>query len=233
MVVSFNISFMNKSRNKGVTLLDQTGAVSGVLVGLIVTVVLLLGAVIFGAWAFAGQQDYKNNVDQTVATAVEVAEKNLSTQKDNEFLEKEKSPYKTYEGSQLFGSIKFKYPKTWSGVVTTTDRGISILMNPGLVSGDDNATQALSVSVEARSYEDYLRQYDSQLESNELRASAFRLVKVPSVLGTRLDGQIRDGVNGALIALPLRDKTIVIVTESQQYVGDLDNIILPDFVFSP
>jgi len=36
-----------------------------------------------------------------------------------------------------------------------------------------------------------------------------------------------------MILLPLRDKTLKISTESQQFVGDFDNIILANLKFVP
>ena len=61
----------------------------GLIISLIVSLLLLLGAIGFGVWAYGGREDYKNNVDQKISAAVEVAQKQKSEEKDKEFIEKE------------------------------------------------------------------------------------------------------------------------------------------------
>jgi hypothetical protein len=53
------------------------------------------------------------------------------------------------------------------------------------------------------------------------------------VVGSRIDGEISQKKQGAMIVMPMRDKTLRLWTESRDYVADFDNIILPGFSFSP
>jgi hypothetical protein len=50
---------------------NQDGAVNGVAVSLIFTVILLLGSLGFGFWAFSSREDYKNHSDAKSAAAAE------------------------------------------------------------------------------------------------------------------------------------------------------------------
>lgn len=213
--------------------LEERGGINVLLAPLVVSVLFFFGALGFGIWAYMERTDYKDNVDQKVAAAVEVAKDKTSTDKDNEFLEKEKEPLREYKAPSIYGSITFMYPKTWSGYTEDSSGRFKLLMSKGIVSGNARTAYALRVAVEETTYDSKLKSFDSQLKTGKIKASAIRLNKVKSVLGTRIDGEIASGVNGSLIVLPLRDKTILISAEAEEYVPDLDKIILPSFTFSP
>ncbi len=66
----------------------------------------------FGIWAFLERQDYKNNSDTKAEQASIIAVQNEGTRKDEEFIEREKNPYKTYQGPDDYGSLNIQYPKT-------------------------------------------------------------------------------------------------------------------------
>ncbi len=212
---------------------------SGVLIAVIaVLVIALVGALGFGLWAFGGMQDYKNNVDQKIQTAIVVANQKLSTQKDNEFIQKEKSPYKTYQGPDTYGSISFRYPKTWSGYVDTTNNSTPVdgYFQPGVVPGissSGSTAYALRVQVLGQSYDQVMGQYQAQVQSGKLKISAYRAPKVKSVLGSLVRGEVNPGQSDTMVVLQLRDKTIEVWVEADQYVKDLNAVILPSFSFSP
>jgi hypothetical protein len=52
-------------------------------------------------------------------------------------------------------------------------------------------------------------------------------------LGVRLDGTIAENVKGSVILLPLRDKTIRIMTQSATYVADFDKFVVPSISYNP
>src|SRR5688500_18705642 len=95
----------------------QDGSIDILLIPLIVAGVLLLASLAFGLWAYSSRTDYKNNTDAKIATAVKVAEKETATDKDNEFIEREKQPLKGYQGPASYGTVSLKFPKTWSAYV--------------------------------------------------------------------------------------------------------------------
>jgi hypothetical protein len=83
------------------------------------------------------------------------------------------------------------------------------------------------------SYAQVTRALESQVKTGKIRTSAFTAPKVPGVVGIRVDGEVVTGKNGSMIILPLRDKTLKIWTESPQFVGDFNNIIIPNLSFVP
>jgi hypothetical protein len=48
-----------------------------------------------------------------------------------------------------------------------------------------------------------------------------------------LSGQIAQQQKGTMVILPLRDKTLEVWTESDAYLSDFKNYVLPNLTFSP
>lgn len=217
---------------------DQNGSINSLLLPCIVLTLLLLGSVGFGVWAFAGRQDYKTNTDAKIASAVTVAQQAESTVKDRQFAELEKQPLRTYNGPQAFGSLVIKYPKTWSAYVDDDGRGnaaVDAYFEPGVVSSVNATTThfALRVQVQAQSYSAAVNTIRSAQKTSGATITPFALPKVPNVVGVRVDGAFATQKSGSLIILPLRDKSIEISTESNDFLNDFNANILPNISFSP
>ncbi|MEX2014675.1 MAG: hypothetical protein WD885_01960 [Candidatus Saccharimonadales bacterium] len=212
---------------------SQSGAVSIVVISLIISCVLLVATIGFSTWAFTERQSYKNDVDGKIAAAIEINTKQVSDQKDNEFLEKEKFPLDTFEGSSQYGGVKVSYPKTWSAYIVENQATAEYVFAPDFISGEPDASRPLKITVETRSYSDALRVYDAQLLSGQLKAKAYSLPKVRNVVGTRFDGSVLEGKQGTVILLPLRDKTITISNEVPGLINDFNKIILENMSFNP
>jgi len=223
--------------------LNQDGSVSGLAVSMGFCVLFLLGAIVFGAWAFSGRQDYKDNVDAKVNTAVTIAKQEESTQKDKQFAEEEKSPLRTYNGPEAFGSLNVAFPKTWSGYVDDTGSGSQPLdgyFNPGVVPAisGQNSVFALRVQVLSQSYSQTLQSFQSAQSPSggpALSIVPYALPKVPKVIGVEATGTLpnTNNVVGTAVVLPLRSQTLEIWTMGTSYLNDFNTYILPNFIFSP
>lgn len=218
---------------------NQDGAVSGVVISLVLAVLLLLGAVGFGFWAYASRQDYKTRTDQKVAAAVAEATKGEARRKDAEFIEAEKLPLRTYNGPEAYGSLVLQYPKTWSGYVSVSkSNGSGALIdgyfNPGVVPSvaDQDSVFALRLQVLGQSYSEVAKSFATS-GSDAPKITAYALPKLPKVVGLRLTGKLKDNKTGDMIVLPLRSQTLQIWTEGNQFSNDFNNNILPNFSFSP
>lgn len=214
---------------------DERG-MNTLLIPLIITIVLFLAMAGFGLWAYMSRQDYKNNTDQKIETAVDVAVKEAETKKDNEFAEREKQPLATYQSPSSLGSIVVKYPKTWSAFADEGNRSAELdaYFHPNTVPGIDNdQSYALRLEVTQRSFADEVRSYDSQIKRGSAQAKAFQPVNVDNVVGIRIEGEISSGKQGILVMVPLRDKTIKLYTESDQFYKDFNDNVLPNFSFTP
>jgi hypothetical protein len=208
------------------------------LVPFILAVLFLLGAIGFAVWAYTGMQDYKLNVQPKIDQAVAIAEEKTKTEKDKEFVEKEKSPVRTYKAPQTAGSLVITYPKTWSAFVEESDKNNELVngyFHPSYVPAVDSETDfALRVEIVSESYDQVLKQFEGKVKSGKLKISAYKAPKMPAgLVGARVDGEINTGQQDSMVIFPLRDKTIKVSTESAQFLGDFNNIILANLTFQP
>jgi len=195
----------------------------------------LIGALAFAIWAFSGRQDYKNNVDAKIATAIDANTKKVQAADAITYAEEAKSPLKTYVGPESFGTVKIIYPKTWSAYVVTgnSNSPVDYYAHPDVVPSvqADTSNFALRVQVVDQKYSAVLQQYISLQQAGKVTVKPYVLAKVPGVTGARLDGQLTENKKGSIVILPVRDKTLKIWTESDTYLNDFNTIILPNASF--
>jgi hypothetical protein len=198
----------------------------------------LIGVAVFAYWAYSGRQDYKDNVDAKVATAVASAKQEEGKLKDAQFAEAEKNPLKTYVGPSAYGSVTVQYPKTWSAYVADTDDTTPFVdgyFQPNVVPdiSAQSSSFALRIQVVQNSYDSVLQTFQAQLKQGKVTVQPYALPKLPKTVGSRLSGAIAQDKQGDMVLLPLRDKTLKIWTESASFKSDFDNIILKNLSFSP
>lgn len=227
---------------------NQDGAVSGLAVSLVLTIVVLVGVLVFAVWAFSGRQDYKNHTDAKIAAAVTVAKREEGIAKDKQFAEEEKNPLRTYNGPEAYGSLSLQFPKTWSGYVdqansSSSNNGTLLdgYFDPDIVPSVDNPASVFSLrfQVISQSYSQTLKSLSSSSSSdNPPVIVPYSLPKVPQAVGVKLTGTLPKGNSsnpktGTMVVLPLRSQTLQIWAEGEQFQNDFNNIILPNFSFSP
>jgi len=218
--------------------LNSSGAVNILLVPLILVVILLFGAAGFGIWAFTSRADYKNNSDKKAAAAAQEARQAQEVTDAAKYAEEIKQPYDSYIGPAAFGNITVNYPKTWSAYVVENERGntpVSAYFQPKTVPSvaDPDNTFALRVELVQTTYQSVLDQFKARLDKGVATIQPYTLAKVPSVVGSRIEGQITERKQGTMVVLPLRNMTLKIWTESNDFKGDLDTHILPNLSFVP
>ena len=218
---------------------NQDGAVNGVVISLVLAVLLLIGALGFGGWAFNSRQDYKNHVDSKITAAVTVAKQQEDTAQALKFAEKAKQPLRAYNGPQAYGSLVVNYPKTWSAYVDDTDTSNNASVDgyfaPSVVPSATNLNSvfALRVQVLNQTYAQVLQTFAGQQLLGKLTISAYSLPLLPKTVGVKVVGQLSNQTDVTMIVLPLRSESLEIWTEGNQYLADFNNNILPNFNFSP
>jgi hypothetical protein len=218
--------------------LSERGAINLLLIPFIMLLLFFFGAVGFGVWANNQRSHYKDHSDQEVAVAVEKAVATQKTTDAANYAEVAKKPYDTYIGPAAFGNITVNYPKTWSAYTIENERGgnpISAYFQPGTVPSviDEDNAFALRVELVQTPYDTVLQQFKALLSANKVTVAPYTLPKVPSVIGSRIEGQITPTKQGTMIVLPLRNLTLKIWTESNDFKGDLDTHVLPNLTFVP
>lgn len=221
---------------------------SGSVVTIVIIIALVLALMAVSAlafWAYTSQQDYKNNSDQKVAKAVSAATAAQKAQLEAQFAEESKNPNQTYRGSSTYGSITFKYPKTWSAYVDETDQNepINGYFYPGAVPGVSGSTAfALRVELVSNAYDQVLQEFDVAGNAGKLTAVAYVPPKMKNVAnvqpGTMFSGNIGldqqgNPVNGQMLVIKVRDKTLKIYTQSKNFSADFNKTVLPSLTFVP
>jgi hypothetical protein len=217
---------------------SERGLISTLLIPLIVSVVLLTGVGIFAIWAFMSRQDYKDNSDEKVASAVETAKEETRTEEAARYAEESKEPLKPYVGPAQFGTVRLEYPKTWSAYIVNRDRGstpVNWYLHPNVVPDSDNRDNvyALRVEVVEQTYDRVLDGFESGVRNGTVTTQPYALPKVPDVVGSRVNGEVERGKQGSMVLFPLRNLTLKVWTESNDYLADFNNIILPNISFVP
>lgn len=213
--------------------MNQRGMINPLLLTVIVLTLITVALIGFGAWAFVNYQDHKNNVDSKVAQAVEVAKKDQQAQDEKSFTEREKLPTRQLVGPDDLGRVTFDYPKTWSVYVERDGSGgtYTVYLHPKVVNSiSQKQLNAVTVSVEDRGYETVLASLRATIAKGELKATP---VTIHEQKGTRLDGAFSKSVQGAAVLFKVRDKTLRIQANNQDFLGDFNNIILKSLQFNP
>lgn len=202
--------------------------------------ILLITAIIFGAWAYKKMGDYKNISDAKIAAAADSAVKAKAQQLQDNF---DKQNVKTFQGSPTYGSISFNYPKAWSAYVDSTNSNepINGYLYPDVVpSVQGNTGFALRVELVNTDYSQILQQLSGNITQGQATSRAYLPPKMKGASnvapGVYMNGQINQSQptqQGAMVIIRVRDKTLEIYTESTRYLNDFNNIILASLKFSP
>jgi hypothetical protein len=217
---------------------SEHGYINKLVVSLIGVTVLLVAAIAFGGWAFMSRQDYKDNSDQKVAVAVQEAIERTQAEEAARYAEESKEPLKPYTGPSQYGNVHVEYPKTWSAYIINRDSNntpVEWYLHPDVVPdiGNDSNVYALRVELVSESYDREVASFDSSVEDGTVTVQPYSLPKVQDVVGSRINGAIVEDKQGSMILMSLRDRTLKIWTESNDYLDDFEKHILPNLTFVP
>lgn len=209
---------------------------------IVILAVLLIGCLIFGGWAYSQMQSYKNDTNQKITQALAAAKTAQTKQIQDEL---DKTNTKQFVGSPTFGTVSFSYPKTWSAYVDTTSQTepINGYFYPNIVPGIQSGTAfALRVELLGTDYNQILQQFQSQIKTGAIKAQAYLPPKLKGVTnaqpGTLLTGPINNSSgkqtqNDSMLVIKVRDKTLEISTQSNDYLNDFNNVVLTSLTFAP
>lgn len=204
----------------------EQGSASGLFL-----VIMTLGfvfATAFGIWAFVGMQENKTNLDKKIAAATEVAVQKAESDKDAEFAELEKNPFRKYTGSQTYGTLTFEFPKSWNAYVEEKSRDVllNFYAHPGVIPGlGDNVNFAFRTQIIDTPYQKKLDEFEKSQKNGDVTIEPYRLPKVDGVLGVMIKGKVSKDKQGQMVLVPQRDKTFMFWTESPEYAADFGKIL--------
>ena len=209
-----------------------------VILSIVVLTLLSIALIVVLLLVYGQMKDYKDNSDQKSAVAVQKANTELEAKLKAQFAEAEKEPLRSYTTPNASASVKIVYPKTWSlYTIEGKDGGeVEGYFNPNFVPnvGNNDNVYALRVEVLNKPYASVSKTYESAAKKGEVTITPYKPAKVGNAeTGIRIDGEVRDNVQGAMIIVPVRDKTIRIWTESEAYLNDFDTFVLKNLEYSP
>ena len=191
------------------------------LVETIILVVVSLIAVVFIGlfiWKYLEWDSVKTDVDGQIDAAVAMAVSENTTKLENEFLEREKYPYKTFSGPADYGSLNFEFPKTWNTYIAqdaANGGNFEAYLNPGEVQPIGNQTiNALRVQILNQPFENVARNYEGLTKSGQL---AVTTRSVGSAVANVYTGTLPNNVYGIATIFKVRDKTILIQTDAELF----------------
>lgn len=202
----------------------------GVNIPAIMAVVMLVLAIGLGALAIVYINKFnkaQTNVNQQKNEAADIAKAEQKKIDAKEFAEAAKKPFRTYQAPGVLGAIKVEFPKDWNVYAVedeTKTTQLDVYMYPGVVRAPQSTTEpyAFRIKLENSLYTETLQKYQKEVEKGTLTAKS---VTVSGITGTRLEGKIDRNRTGVLILLPIRDKTLFLWTESNNYLNDYNGII--------
>lgn len=201
--------------------LNQRGLINPLLIPLVISVLALIGVSVIAFMYYGNYVDQRDNVNQKISDAVEVANAKQKKELDAQFAEQEKLPNKVYTSPEIYGSVKLSYPKTWGAFVSDTGSSMDFYAHPNFVPSK-GVNYALRMSVTDRTFAKEVQAYDAKVKKGDLTAVS---ITVSKTTGTRLDGLLQTDQAGSLVMFPLRDKTLKIWTENKDYQGDFENTL--------
>ncbi len=203
------------------------------IVPIVILTLLFIGVSGFAVWAYLGFTDNRDNVAQKVQDAVAQAQSSQKKQLEAEFAEREKLPNRIYQGPASLGSVKFNYPKTWSGFVdyTNESKPINVFVHPNLVPSTTtkDVKFALRLELVNQSFDQAQNQIQDKVKQGKTKAAPY---ENSGEKGLRYDGELeQQNIVGSMVMVPLRDKTLKVWTESAEYKNDFDNTVLKSLSF--
>ncbi len=199
------------------------------IIEIIIIVVLALISIVF-IWLYIQKYiDYdtiSTDVQGQIDAAVAMAVAENTTKMEEEFLEREKYPYKNFMGPIDYGSLTFEYPKTWSVYVAkdaTSGGDFEAYLNPGEVEPVSNQTiNALRVTIRNTSFDQATRSYDNYLRNGRLTLSTRN---VGGALANIYVGELPSSIHGVLAMFKLRDKTVMLQTDADVFAAEFYKLL--------
>ena len=186
----------------------------------ILVVVSLIAVTFIGLfiWKYLEWDNIKTDVDGQIDAAVAVAVSENTTKMENEFIEREKYPYKSFMGPVDYGSVSFEYPKTWNLYIAkdaANGGNYEAYLNPGEVLPVGNATiNALRVIIQDKAFDAVAKTYENSVKNGKV---SMVTRNIGSTVANVYTGELSNNIRGIVTIIKVRDKTVMLQTDSELF----------------
>lgn len=205
---------------------NEAGAVNGFMIS---TIALIVAVILIGSaaiWSFMSYYEQKTTVDSRVDIAVAEAKKDQADADEAKFAEREKEPNRQFVGPEDYGRLTFDYPKTWSTYVArdvSKGGNFEAYLHKDVVLPVSAQQQyMLRILIEDQDYDKVVANYENLVKKGDLKTT---IATSDGNSGTRLDGGFSKDIRGAAVIFKVRDKTVTIRTDADQFKPDFEEII--------
>lgn len=189
----------------------------------ILVIVSLVAVTFIGLfiWKYLEWDNVKTDVDGQIDAAIAVAVSENTTKLEDEFVEREKYPYKSFMGPADYGSVAFEYPKTWNLYVAkdaANGGNYEAYLNPGEVLPVSNTTiNALRVTIQDKAFDSVAKSYESSVKNGKL---SIVTRNIGGAVANVYTGDISNNIRGIVTIFKVRDKTVVLQTDSELFADE-------------
>lgn len=201
----------------------------GSIIETVILVIVSIIAVVFIGlfiWKFIEWDSVKTDVDGQIDEAVAIAVSENTTKMENEFLEREKYPYKTFAGPADYGSLSFEYPKTWNIYIAkdaSNGGDYEAYLNPGEVQTVSNTTiNALRVTIKDSPFDAVAKTYDGLIKGGKVSVATRN---VGSAVASVYTGELPSKIQGIVTIFKVRDKTVMLQTDAMLFSDEYYNLL--------
>ena len=180
-------------------------------------------------WKLMDYNEVSTDVNGQIAVAVAAAKDEQATQDEQEFLEREKYPYRNFSGPADYGQLSFQYPKTWSlYVASDASKGgdYKAYLNPIQVNEVSNNTiMALRVIIRDKAFDAVAAEYQKYVDAKDSKLS-MTSVTFNGITANKYTGTIPDSeLSGYIVVFKIRDKTAIVQTDSVTFEADYNKLL--------
>ena len=184
-------------------------------------------------WMEVEYTETQKDVNGQIAKAVVEAVDENTAKLENDFAEREKNPYNTFAGPADYGELTFEYPKTWSVYVAKDARNggdFEAYFNPLEVSEVNEINiAALRLKILNTPFDSVVESYKGNLEGEEpkLHLDSVTIGLDNNITANRYSGILpgTDEFNGYVTIFKLRDKTVLMQSDSVLFEGDYNRLL--------
>lgn len=198
---------------------------------IIIFVLAILVAIFAGlfVWKFLDWSNVNSTIDYKVEQRVADQERQIGDRLEAAYEAERNSDTTTFLGPNVYGSLTFSYPKTWSAYIEkdeSLNNGIySAYLNPssvGPITAD--SVFALRIRIENTDIKQAVASYDKEVMDGTMTSSAVSLnnSSLSATVYTKNDNSSKI----AVFKIPNRNQVVILSTDSAKNFGkDFQNIL--------